>query len=210
MNASQCDLIVLAADLDMEVTARALLENPTKLDIRNLQFHIHRHPEHDPGCHTKAATYLRNYIDTYRHALVIFDRDGCGSTAPRDQIQQKVEQDLHRNGWADSAKAIVIEPELETWIWTSSPITATTLGCDSLTDLQSLLERHDLCRPGNPKPPDPKKAMRFVCRQNRVKPSSTLFGNIASKATSSRCQDPSFVDFRKTLQDWFPSRKLCL
>ena len=28
-----------------------------------------------------------------------------------------VETDLSRNGWADRTKAIVIDPELEVWVW---------------------------------------------------------------------------------------------
>ncbi len=204
------DLIVLTADLDMKLTAETLIGHPKKLSIRTVKFHVRTHERRDPGCRTEAATYLLNFTNRYHYALVIFDRDGCGSPAPRDQIQREVEHALHRNGWPDRAKAIVIEPELEAWIWTSSPETATTLGCSSLSELRTMLEHHDLCPPGSRKPQDPKAAMKFICRQNGIRHSATLFRNIASRATSRHCQDPAFLEFRQTLQAWFPSRKLRL
>ena len=132
----QRDLIVLAADLDMKVSTEALLGNPRILGIRQIQFDVLTHNYRDPGCRTGAASCLANFTNRYHYAIVIFDRDGCGSTAPRDQIQREVEQALHHNGWPDRARAIVIQPELEAWIWTSSPVTATTLGCGSLTELR--------------------------------------------------------------------------
>ena len=198
------DLIVLAADLDIRVTADTLLKHPKKLGIRQIQFDTLPHPRHDPGCLKHAAEFLRNFQESHRYALVIFDYHGTNSPYPRDRIQRQVEAQLHDNGWPDRAKVIVIDPELEAWVWTSSPITATTLGCQTTDELRSLLQKLELCPPDLTKPPHPKEAMKSICDLNRVNRSASLFREIASQATFRHCQDPAFLELRATLLDWFP------
>ena len=63
----------------------------------------------------------------------------------REEIQEEVEIGLTRNGWEGRSKAIVIDPELEVWVWSRSPIVAEVLGWD--TDIEALrrwLESEDL------------------------------------------------------------------
>ena len=202
------DLIVLAADLDIAITAQTLLEHHWKLSIRQIQFDIIRSPRRDPGCLTEAADLLKNFQEGHCHALVIFDRHGSNSPDSREATQRMVETRLHDSGWQNRAKAIVIDPEIEAWIWTSSPITATALGCQTSHELQSLLQEQDLCPPEQTKPPDPKAAMKTICEFNRIRRSSTLFQEIASRATLKHCTDPAFLEFRETLHNWFPLRNI--
>ena len=58
-NAEHKDLIVLAADLDIENTISGLLSRPSKLKAKKPSFDILRHPNRDPGCRTSAADLLR-------------------------------------------------------------------------------------------------------------------------------------------------------
>ena len=109
------DLFVLAADADAHRVLEAILKTPARLGIRPVTFEIERHPEHDPGCRRKSTEYLRPFLRRFRHALVVFDRDGCGSTQTRRELQNEITADLAVNGWQDRARAIVIDPELEIW-----------------------------------------------------------------------------------------------
>ena len=104
-------------------------------------------------------------LDRYRHAMVVFDRDGCGSANSREIIQKEVETQLNTNGWRGRAKAIVIEPELEAWIWSDAPQALRAMNWSkSYTELQEFLRGRNLWPKRSPKPPDPKAAMKATLR----------------------------------------------
>ena len=105
------DLFVLAADLELANALEGLLSRSRDLGIRDVEFDIERHVNRDSGCRSDAVEYLRPYHGRYRHAMVVFDHHGCGSSLPREDIQRNLEKQLARNGWANGAKVIVIEPE---------------------------------------------------------------------------------------------------
>ena len=69
------------------------------------------------GVEPKLLNICEATFPNFEYALVVLDRVGCGAAAPRKEIQHAVEHDLSANGWRDRSKAIVIDPELETWIW---------------------------------------------------------------------------------------------
>ena len=102
------DLVVLVADKDLEEAVEALLARTGDLQLRPFRFEVRRHPNRDGGCRTGAANFLRPFLQRYRRSLVLFDRDGCGSSRSRTEIQREVDADLARNGWADRTKAIGI------------------------------------------------------------------------------------------------------
>lgn len=123
------DLIALVADKSIECTLRGLLSRPEALRIRSILCDVFVHPERDPACLRKAAPFLRPYTEAYRHALVIFDRDGCGGGERlRVQLEAEVERLLAKAGWGDRAAAVVIDPELENWVWSDSPQVDRVLG----------------------------------------------------------------------------------
>ena len=199
------DLFVLVADLDMENAMRALLARGGDLGIRDLSFDIERHPGRDGGCRAHAVEHLRPFFGSYERALVVFDRRGAGSEDGRKHIQQTLEDALAVNGWPERrAKVIVIEPELESWLWAASPAVALALGWGSgYGDLRKWLESAGLWQPGHPKPDDPKKAMRSAMRERRTRWSSRLFAELGGAIDFSRCQDPAFAELQQTLRAWF-------
>ena len=142
----------------------------------------------------------------YRYALVMFDKDGCGNDrASREKIQLAVEQELSRNGWHNRSKAIVLDPELESWVWNTSEEVARILGWKaSYDDLKTWLREEDLWPSNASKPPNPKQAMKAALRKNRQPVSAALFGELAASVTLRRCADPAFVELRDTLRTWFP------
>ena len=110
-------LVVLVADRDIEETLAKLFRRPESLGLGSFRFEIRRHPGRDAGCRADAANFLRQFLRASRYALVVFDRDGSGSTLSREEIEGALEDSLWRNGWEDRAGAVVIDPELEAWVW---------------------------------------------------------------------------------------------
>ena len=163
------------------------------------------HQQHDAGCRLDAAAFLRPFASRFEHALVLFDREGCGSEAPREEIEEQVEGELRKNGWNSRARVIVIDPELETWIWAPSPRLARELGWGtSFRELRNWLAANGLWPADVPKPPDTKVAMvEAMCARPRPKSAAT-FGRLGREMSFQGCQDSAFGKLRGTLMEWFP------
>lgn len=200
------DLFVLTADRDMLEVMMGLLQRTQPLGIGQIECAFDRHRLRDPGCRVDASRRLRPYINEYRYALVVFDKHGCGrDDASRRDIQLEVERDLSRNGWEGRAKAIVIDPELEAWVWNKSNLVPRILGwTEGYGALRSWLDSRDLWPENAVKPPDPKRAMRGALREKSRSVSSSVFGQLAKSVSLQSCKCPAFKELKKTLQNWFP------
>lgn len=200
------DLVVLVPDLDLSGTVRCLLNRPESIEIRPVSFSVSRHLRRDAGCRTGAVERLREFIRDHRYALVMFDKDGSGDPREsRESIRDDVELRLSRNGWEDRCKAIVIEPELEAWIWNGSRHVPQILGWkDNYAGLRGWLMSLGLWGPDDLKPSDPKRALKAVLRKTRTPLSAKLYRRLADTVSVRRCADPAFSEFRATLQRWFP------
>lgn len=201
------DLILLMADLDAELTMKGLLLRHRALGIRPVGYDIIRHAMRDSGCRRDAATQLRGYHGRYAHALVIFDRHGCGAdTTERDVIEREVEEQLARSGWPEGHSAcIVLDPELESWVWSDSPEVARVLGWrEGMAALIRELREREFVNEGEWKPRDPKAAMKHILRRARIPHSAALFARLAAGVGLSRCHDPAFHKFVHALRRWFP------
>lgn len=203
------DLLVLVPDADIEQAMKGLLVRTDNIDIAPVDFEIRRHVNRDSGCRANAASYLQPYLRAYRYALVTFDRHGCGSRGTREEIQEEVESDLTRNGWENRSKVIVIDPEIEVWVWSRSPVVAAVLGWgNDFEALRRWLVSENLWAPNHRKPQDPKDAMRKAMERARLRPkarrSSSKFRDLATLVDFTDCEDPSFVELTRTLRAWFP------
>jgi hypothetical protein len=201
------DLVLLVADKNLEGTLRGLLSRSAALGLRSVAFDLFIHPERDPGCYRHAHEFLRPFIGRYEHTLVVFDREGCGrEEKDRLALEADVETRLRENGWSERAAAVVVDPELEVWVWSGSPHVETALGwrtgdppfLDWLRG-EGLLERGAL------KPARPKEAVERALRLTRRPRSSALYSQLARNVSTERCVDPSFAKLRSILQRWFPS-----
>ena len=72
------DLVLLLADANMHFALRGLLDRPEALGIRCIEAGFFVHAERDPGCLLRSHDFLRPFVNLYDHALVLFDREGCG------------------------------------------------------------------------------------------------------------------------------------
>jgi hypothetical protein len=200
------DLHVLVADLDQEQAIRGLLEDRTmSLGIRRVRFEVRKHPQHDPGCLNQAAPLLRGLQAEAQHALVVLDREGSGRESMRAaEIETELEERLNHSGWNGRARVVVIDPETEVWVWSDSSHVAEALGwVGERTDLREWLSRKGFIVGGALKPERPKEAMLAALRETGVKPSASIFGQLARTVSLERCQDRSFLRFRDILRAWF-------
>jgi len=203
------ELIILAADKDTEFALRGLLTRHPSIPMRALaegtNYSIFNHTEHDPGCLLGSHDFLRSQATRYRHALVVFDLEGCGKSGPPESLEAEVEQRLEAAGWKDRARAIVTDPELEIWVWTRSTHVDRILGwADRLPDLRQWLTDQRFLIEGQPKPVRPKEAYLAALRKSGYRHSPSLFEELAERMSLEGCTDRAFSKLRDTLAMWFP------
>jgi len=203
MNQERKDLIALVADSNMEATLRGILERPQALGIQPITFDIRVHPERDPGVYNEAHNFLRPFTDYYAYTLVMFDREGCGQRRETNQLRQEVQNRLNAAGWQRRSEVIVLDPELEIWVWSDSPHVASVLGLRT-NELDDVLRRFGSSPRGKPNPP--KEAMEEALRRSRIPRSSSLYYELAQKVSLHRCTDRSFIQLRQTLRQWFAQK----
>lgn len=204
----ETDLFVFLADADAEKVMSALLQRPESLGIHRIGFEIKRYAGRDAGCYSDAVEFTRTWQRRSRHLLVLFDHHGSGQDRrSREAIETELEKELDASGWGDRASVIVLEPELESWVWSESPHVSATLGWPSDDDMRAFLVRRGyLERIDQAKPDDPKNAVRAVLREKRKPLSSSLFNDMASHVGGlDRCEDAGFRKLLTTLRTWFPS-----
>lgn len=203
---SRKDLVLLVADKNMEASLKGLLSRPHALGFGQVIYDLYVHPERDPGCLLRSHDFLQPFASRYDKAMVLLDHQGCGRTgAARAVIESEIENRLATAGWGDRAAAIVIEPELEVWIWSDSPWVNTALGWErSETPLRSWLEGRGFLEPGDLKPDNPKEAVECALREARIPRSSAIYLQLAQHVSTERCADPAFSKLRQCLRSWFP------
>lgn len=204
--ATVTDLIVLVADSNMENALRGLLSRYQALEIRPITFDIFRHDKRDPGCWTDAHNFLRPYPNQYCHALVMFDHQGSGQERRKaEELEKELEYRLQQNGWDEGrAKVVVLEPELEIWVWSDSPHVDRCLGWEAhQPDLRTWLRQQNLLAPNTLKPADPKQALEAALRAVKTPRSSAIYRQLAENVSFRHCVDRSFKRFRQILTEWF-------
>ena len=197
------DLIVLAADKNTEVLLRAGFERPEALGIRPIEARIQVHPLRDGGVRTTGASILSQLSRQYHHALMILDFEGSGAAETAADLESHLDTQLAAS-WKDRAKAIVIEPELEAWVWGSDNALHQVLSWHETDSIRRWLKGNDFSFTGDGKPERPKEAFESVLWKLRKPRSSALYRRVGSHISLGRCTDPAFRRLRKQLRQWFP------
>lgn len=204
------DLIVLSADTQMQRTIETILEyRRSSLAIASgFSADVLSHPNQDPGCRTDAGRVLEPRRNAYRKAMVIFDYHGCGEQRLDPvELENRLEAQFSQGGWAqDRITFIVLDPELEAWLFGASfHHIERVVGWSQPQDIRRWLIERGFLLPETTKPHDPKAAFEAVLHRQRIPPSAKLFGELAQRVSLARCQDRAFQKFRTTLQRWFPA-----
>ena len=203
------DLVVLVPGKDDQEALEGLLSARSEsLGIRPLRFKVLRHPRKDPGCFNEAQAVLQPLQTTALHALVIFDHQGSGQEGrPAREVASEVRHRLQQSGWGDRAEVMVIDPEIEIWVWSDSPHVDEALGWrDRQPTLRQWLRQNGLWQAGEPKPSRPKESLEAARREVRLQRSAAIYRQLAERVSLDRCQDTCFAQFRRVLRTWFAAQ----
>ena len=105
----------------------------------------------------------------------------------------------------ERARAIVLSPELEVWVWSNSPHVDDVAGWKNRQpSLLSWMIDQGWLEEGEVKPGRPKEAFQAALREARIPRSASLYQRIAEKVSLRGCEDRAFLKFKDLLKDWFP------
>ena len=200
------DLVVLLPGNDERETFDALLSKRSySLAVRPIVYRLVVHPRRDPGCYHEAPEVLQIYQKQAEYALVCFDFEGSGQEAHEPaEVENALRERMNRSGWGDRAEVIVLNPELENWVWSMSPEVDNALGWRGRNPkLRQWLVQENLWPPDRLKPPRPKEAMEKSLRMVQERRSSSIYREIAQKVGLASCQDPAFNRFKDVMRRWF-------
>ena len=202
---SKKDLIVLAADKDMEHALTGLLARPAALGIRSIKTDVLVHPRHDAACAQRGVPFLAGFSNQYEYGLLMFDHKGSGKeNILALDLQTQINEEFAHSTWGMRAKAIVLSPELESWIWSDSPHVDSVAGWKNQNPpLRHWLTDQGWLQKGEVKPRQPKEAFRAALRETQTPRSASLYKQIAEKVSLHKCSDTAFQEFKSILQSWF-------
>jgi len=201
---NKLDLVCLVADKNMEATIQGLLSRWRALSIREIYFKTLVHPRHDPGCFHDSEQVLRPFHRCADHALVLLDGAWDGAPGNASQLQSKLQSCLDNAFGLGWARAVVIDPELEAWVFSGSPHVENVFGWRGRQpSLRQALHQQGYWPSNARKPTRPKEAVEYALRESRTPRSSSLYRKLASIVSLQGCQDRAFLRFRSALQHWF-------
>lgn len=197
------DLSVLVADKTMEFTLRAGLSRPESLSIRSISVDFRQHPNRDGGSRTTGARLLSLDHGRFHHALMVLDHEGSGASESAVELEKRLDSEL-AGTWGDRAKAIVIDPELDVWIWGSDNLLAQVFAWPhSSVGIRDWLSNQGHAIRSDGKPQRPKESLEAVFAECRLPRSAANYQRVATQISLVNCQDPAFARLKITLQQWF-------
>jgi hypothetical protein len=189
------DLFVLTADTDTLAVMNAVLARPADLGIRPITFKVDSHVEHDPGVMKDGPELVRMKASKAKFGKVVLLCDYRGSGRERrwtpEDCERRLQERLNGVTWRDNSRAIMVVPELETWLCQDLAALARYLGVNeaalsSLSDPSERIERS------------------FFHSRLRRKPRPKDFEEVARRADITLWRrDPAFDRLVTTLQAWF-------
>lgn len=139
----------------------------------------------------------------FSHAVLVFDYEGCGSTQSPQELEDELDEAIQRD-WGNAGKAIVIEPELDVWMWGNDAALRNIINWTSPLSIREWLNSKRFDFGDDSKPERPKEALEAVLREVKQPRSSSLYQKIAQTISLKRCSDRAFQRLRHQLIDWFP------
>jgi hypothetical protein len=125
----------------------------------------------------------------------------------KEALERTASERLANSGWGDRAAAIILDPELEVWVWSDSPEVDRCLGWKGQPhDLREWLRNQGLWAHGTSKPRDPKRAVELALRKMNRPRSSSIYLQLAKSISLQKCTDPAFSRFKEILMAWFEKR----
>lgn len=198
------DLVLLVADKNTHFALKGALGRPEALGIHPIECEFRVHPGRDGGTRKTGTEVLALERRRFRHGLLVLDYEGSGTEQP-DAVALEAELDGRlRTQWNGQAKAIVIQPELDVWVWGSDNAVEEVIGWPPGERVRDWLRNEGFTFEANGKPARPKEALEEALRIPALPRSSALYQSIAEKISLRRCGDEAFIRLRKQLIEWFP------
>ena len=159
----------------------------------------------DGGIHRRAHELLRPYIRSHQNAVVMLDKK-FGGQLPAAVVRGEILGNLLHNGWsAECAEVVVIDPELEVWLWQrGNPHIGMAFRYNSPISLEEFLATEGLWSSAAVKPTKPKEAASLLLRQYRAGSPMVVYSRIVEHISVRGCQDPAFGHLVSALRRWFP------
>lgn len=200
------DLLVLVVGSNDISAIEGILAEYQRLGTRRIESQVQaRRGWCDADVLRRCHDFLRPQQKLADFALVVFDREGCGRIEPIETLEKEVETRLASNGWANRSAAVVIDPELEAWVWSDSPHVETTLRwTKGRARLEEWLVQKGYRHPDQQKPHQPKEAVEALLRISKTPRTSSIYRELAKHVSFQRCTDPAFLKLRHVLKRWFP------
>ena len=160
--------------------------------------------DNDPGLYIRGHELLRPFQASHHRAVIVLDAAWEG-TPGAEAITEHLTGQIEATGWNREAfRVIVIDPELENWIWQQNDHVARGLGFDSRQALMADPHLQQAWPEGQTKPNTPKEILETLLRKRRIPRSSAIYKQITSQVAVRRCQDDAFRLLLETLRGWFP------
>jgi hypothetical protein len=204
------DCFFIVADANMEYTLRGMLSRERfdlTLQCGSFAFDARLDllvavGDNDPGLFQRIESYVRPVRASHAHLVVMIDAEWAGSPGAA-KIRTHIVEGCLRSGWSeDDVVAVVMDPELENWMWQDSPVIESVVGYSG-PSLRQHLAASGAWPLASAKPPRPKETLEAELRRNRIPRSSALYRKVAEKVSVKSCVDPAFADLRAALQRWF-------
>jgi hypothetical protein len=198
------DLIILVADKNAQFCLRGGLARHQSIGIRPIEIEFRVHPERDGGARKNGVSLLAIERGRFANAVLMFDFEGSGAShADALSLEEDLDRELVKT-WGATAKAIVLDPEVDSWVWGSDNSLAQSLNWAEPLPIRRWIEDQGFKLDANGKPVRPKEAIESVLRKQRMPRSSAIYEKITSNVSISRCVDPAALRLRNWLVSRFP------
>lgn len=196
------DLILLVPDKDTEFTVRGALSRPEALGIRQIDIQLLVEPGRDGGVRRRGSQVLGGQQARFAHALLLLDHEGSGSDLGPVELETRLDQSLSVM-WGNRAKAIVIDPEVDVWMWGAETHLRSMVDWRFPEDIRAWLVDQSFVFGADGKPARPKEALEAAFRRAGTTRSSARYKQVARTISLTRCKDEAFLRLRTALVTWF-------
>ena len=197
------DLVVLVPDKNTEHAVRGAFRRDKALGIRAIDFEVIVDQGRDGGVRRRGTQILQVERRGFSHALLMFDYEGSGAATSREDLEADLDAAL-LPVWGTNAKSIVIEPEVDIWMWGAETHLREVIGWRAALGIRDWLKARDFGFTADGKPDRPKEALEAIFREAREPRSSAHYEALARRLSLQRCQDEAFIRLRQALIGWFP------
>lgn len=163
----------------------------------------------DGGLWKHAHNNLAPFRERYRYAVIVLDAD-FEPHPGAEVLHADISANMQSAGWhMDSFQVVVIQPELEAWLWAPNLNVAQAFGHADFDQMKAVLAAEDWWNEGEPKPSDLKAARDRAARLGGKRTGGPIFKGVfngLSKRACDRCVEPGFIAMRTALQTWFPQQ----